>query len=152
MPIVGSTHMASDVQRDFFMLPNPYVWDQDFADMQRNGVNMVRTGWWSAWDQVMKETGVMHEESLRAIEAYLMTARRHNMPIQFNLFAFIPDVFGGGNPYLDPEAVRRQRTFVAAVAERFKRCAVARSTTSSMSPASTSPAHLWATRANGDRL
>ncbi len=151
MPIVGSTHMASDVQRDFFMLPNPYVWDQDFADMQRNGVNMVRTGWWSAWDQVMKETGVMHEESLRAIEAYLMTARRHNMPVQFNLFAFIPDVFGGENPYLDPEAVRRQRTFVAAVAERFRNVPWLIYDLIN-EPSFDKPTHLWATRANGDRF
>jgi hypothetical protein len=149
LPVIGSTHMASDVQRDFFMLPNPYVWDQDFVDMQRNGVNMVRTGWWSAWDQVMKETGVLHEESLRAIEAYLMTARRHNMPVQFNFFAFIPDVFGGQNPYLDPEAVRRQKTFISAVVERFKNIPwLAYDLINE--PSFDKPAHLWATRANGD--
>ncbi len=149
LPVMGSTHMASDVQRDFFMVPNPYVWEQDFTDMQRNGVNMVRTGWWSAWDQVMKETGVMHEESLRAIEAYLMTAHRHNMPVQFNFFAFIPDVFGGQNPYLDPEAVRRQKTFITAVVERFKGVPwLAYDLINE--PSFDKPAHLWATRANGD--
>ncbi len=149
LPVIGSTHMASDVQRDFFMVPNPYVWEQDFSDMQRNGVNMVRTGWWSAWDQVMKETGVMHEESLRAIEAYLMTARRHNMPVQFNFFAFIPDVFGGQNPYLDPEAVRRQKTFITAVVGRFKDVPwLAYDLINE--PSFDKPSHLWATRANGD--
>jgi hypothetical protein len=148
-PILGSNYMASDVQRDFFMLPNPYIWEHDFSDMQRNGVNMVRSGWWSAWDQVMKEEGVLHEESLRAIEAYLMTARRHNMPVQFNLFAFIPDVFGGGNPYLNAEALRRQKTFVAAVAERFKDVPWLIWDLIN-EPSFDKPAHLWATRANGD--
>jgi aryl-phospho-beta-D-glucosidase BglC (GH1 family) len=147
--VVGGTYMASDVQRDFLMAPNPYVWDQDFADMQRNGVNMVRTGLWSAWDQVTKEQGIFHEAALRAIEAYLMTARRHNMPVQFNLFAFIPDVFGGGNPYLSPEALRREKTFVGALAERFK------DVPSLMwdlinEPSFDKPTHLWAMRANGD--
>ena len=151
MPVLGSTYMASDVQRDFFMAPNPYVWDQDFADMQRNGVNMVRTGWWSAWDQITKEQGVFHEASLRAIEAYLMTARRHNMPVQFTLFAFIPDVFGGANPYLDPEALRREKTFVGAVAERFKDVPWLVWDLIN-EPSFDKPTHLWATRANGDRF
>src|SRR2546422_7240346 len=66
--------MASDVQREFFMSPNPYVWDQDMAELRRAGFNMLRTGWWTAWDQVMKESGVVHEEMLRALEAFLMTA------------------------------------------------------------------------------
>ena len=151
LPVMGSTYMASDVQRDYFFVPNPYVWDRDFADMQRNGVNMVRTGWWSAWDQVMKATGVMHEESLRAMEAYLMTARSHNMPVQVTLFAFLPEVFGGENPYLDPEAQRRQKTFVAAIAERFKDIPWLMWDLIN-EPSFDKPTHPWATRANGDRF
>ena len=54
-PIVGTTYMASDVQRQYLMQPNPFVWDRDFAQMHDNGINMVRTGLWTAWDQVMKE-------------------------------------------------------------------------------------------------
>jgi len=29
------------------------------------------------------------------MEAYLMTARKHGLPVQFNVFAFLPDVLGG---------------------------------------------------------
>ena len=61
LPIVGTTYMASDVQRQYLMQPNPFVWDRDFAQMHDNGINMIRTGLWTAWDQVMKEPGVVQE-------------------------------------------------------------------------------------------
>jgi Cellulase (glycosyl hydrolase family 5) len=150
MPVIGTTYMASDVQRNFFMAPNPWVWDQDFADMHRNGVNMIRTGIWSGWDQVMKLNGVMQEDAMRAFEAFLMTARKHEMPVQFNLFAFLPEVFGGQNPYLDPEAVRREKAFVAAMAERFKNAPWLMWDIIN-EPSFDKPTHAWATRANEDQ-
>jgi Cellulase (glycosyl hydrolase family 5) len=149
VPVMGTTYMSSDVQRDFFFVPNAYVWDQDFADMQRNGVNMIRTGLWSGWDQAMKESGVMHEDSMRNFEAFLMTARRHNIPVQFNIFAFLPEIFGGTNPYLDPHAIDRQRTFVAALADRFKNAPYVMWDIIN-EPSFDKPEHPWATRAQGD--
>jgi hypothetical protein len=149
VPVMGTTYMSSDVQRDFFFVPNPYVWDQDFSDMERNGVNMIRTGIWSGWDQAMKESGVIHEDSMRNFEAFLMTARKHNIPVQFNIFAFLPEIFGGTNPYLDPHAIDRQRTFVAALAERFK-AAPYLVWDIINEPSFDKPEHPWATRSNGD--
>src|SRR5579883_1840859 len=149
LPVVGTTYMASDVQRQFFMLPNPYVWDQDFAEMQRNGINMIRSGWWSGWDQIMKDPSAVSEHSLRSMEAFLMTARRHNLPVQWNLFAFIPEVFGGSNPYLDPDAVRRESIFVSSVAGRFKDVPFLAWDLIN-EPSFDNPKHLWATRPNGD--
>jgi hypothetical protein len=81
LPIVGTTYMASDVQRQYLMQPNPFVWDRDFAQMHDNGINMIRTGLWTAWDQVMKEPGVIQDSSLRNLEAFLLTARRYNIPL-----------------------------------------------------------------------
>ncbi len=150
LPVVGTTYMASDVQRQYFMRPNPYVWDRDFAEMRQNGMNMLRTGWWSAWDQVMKD-GVEHEAALRAIEAFLMTARKHQLPVQFNIFAFIPEVLGGQNPYLDPESVRRQRELVLALVGRFKDAPFLTWDLIN-EPSFDNPNRLWATRANGDRF
>jgi len=147
--VMGTTYMSSDVQRDFFFVPNAYVWDQDFADMQRNGANMIRTGIWSGWDQAMKESGVIHEDSMRNFEAFLMTARRHNIPVQFNIFAFLPEIFGGANPYLDPHAIDRQRTFVAALADRFKNAPYLVWDIIN-EPSFEKPEHPWATRSNGD--
>ena len=85
LPIVGTTYMASDVQRQYLMQPNPFVWDRDFAQMHDNGINMIRTGLWTAWDQVMKEPGVVQDSALRNLEAFLLTARRYNIPVQFTL-------------------------------------------------------------------
>jgi len=48
-----------------------------------------------------------------------MTTRKHGLPVQFNFFAFLPEVLGGTNPYLDPQAVRKQQTLVSSVVARF---------------------------------
>src|SRR6267142_616175 len=119
LAVVGTTYMASDVQRLFFDHPNVYVWDKDLAEIRAAGLNMIRTGWWTGWDKLCDEQGQPYERTLRTLEAYLMTARKHDLPVQFNFFAFLPDVLGGENAYFDPEAVRKQRTLVSAVAARF---------------------------------
>ena len=150
-PIVGTTYMASDVQRQYLMQPNPFVWNDDFAQMQANGINMVRTGLWTAWDQVMKEPGVIHDSAMRNLEAFLLTARRYNIPVQFTFFAFTSDNFGGANPYLDPEAVRRQQEFITAIVTRFKDVPWLMWDLIN-EPSFDKPAHLWVTRANGDRF
>ncbi len=151
LPIVGTTYMASDVQRQYLMQPNPFVWNRDFAQMRDNGINMIRTGLWTAWDQVMKEPGVVQESALRNLEAFFMTARHYNIPVQFTFFAFIPDNFGGANPYLDPEAVRRQQDYVTAIVSRFKEVPWLMWDLIN-EPSFDKPAHLWVTRANGDRF
>jgi hypothetical protein len=151
LPVVGTTYMASNVQRQFLMQPNPFVWDRDFAHMHDNGINMIRTGLWTAWDQVMKEPGIVQESALRNLEAFLMTARRYSIPVQFTFFAFIPDNFGGANPYLDPEAVRRQQDYMTAIVSRFKDVPWLMWDLIN-EPSFDKTAHLWVTRANGDRF
>jgi hypothetical protein len=111
--------MSSEVQRLFFDHPNVYVWNSDLGLIHSAGLNMIRSGWWTGWDKLCDETGRPYERTLRTVEAYLMTARKYNLPVQFNFFAFLPEVLGGQNPYLDPEAVRKQQNLVSSVAERF---------------------------------
>jgi hypothetical protein len=120
MPVVGTTYMDSKAQRLLLRYPNPYRWDEDMQQMSDGGLNMLRTGLWTDWAVATDNTDIANEHTLRTIEAFLMTARRHGLPVQFNLFAFMPEVFGGGNPYLDPEAVKREQAFVMSVVERFK--------------------------------
>jgi hypothetical protein len=151
LPIVGTTYMASDVQRQYLMQPNPFIWDRDFFQMHENGINIIRTGLWTAWDQVMKEPGVVQDSALRNLEALFMTARRYNIPVQFTFFAFIPDNFGGANPYLDPEAVRRQQDYMTAIVSRFKNVPWLMWDLIN-EPSFDKTAHLWVTRANGDRF
>jgi len=147
--VAGTTYMASDVQREFFFDPNPYVWDRDMAEIRAAGFNMLRTGWWTGWDQVMKESGVVREDALRSVEAFLLTARAHDLPVQFTIFAFAPEVLGGGNPYLDPEAIRRQRELVLALAGRFGGAPFLIWDLIN-EPSFSNPRRLWATRPNGD--
>jgi hypothetical protein len=119
LAVVGTTYMASDVQRLYFDHPNVYVWNEDLGQISAAGLNMIRTGWWTGWGKFCDEEGRPYERTLRTMEAFLMTARRHGLPVQFEFFAFLPDVLGGENAYLDPQAVRRQTNLVSAVVERF---------------------------------
>lgn len=119
LAVVGTTYMSSEVQRLFFDHPNVYVWNSDLSLIHSAGLNMIRTGWWTGWDKLCDETGRPYDRTLRTLEAYLMTTRKYNLPVQFNFFAFVPEILGGANPYLDGEAVRRQQTLVSSVAARF---------------------------------
>lgn len=145
--VVGTTYMASDVQRLFFEHPNVYVWNSDLAAIRAAGLNMLRTGWWTGWDKLCDENGVPYERTLRTLEAYLMTAHKNGLPVQFNFFAFLPEILGGENAYLDAEAVRKQRTLISSVVARFHEIPfVAWDLINEPSFSQ----HLWKTRPNGD--
>jgi hypothetical protein len=141
--------MASDVHRRFLLEPNPDVWDRDFAAMRRAGINMIRTGIWTGWMLYMPEVGAFDEATLRALDAFLLTARRYDIPVIFTFFAFLPETWGGANPYLDPRAVEAQQTFIKRIVERYRE----------MNdviwdfinePSFCSPDRLWVTRPNYD--
>jgi len=147
LAVIGTTYMSSEVQRLYFDHPNVYVWDRDLRQIHDAGLNMIRTGWWTGWDKFCDENGVPYERTLRTLEAYLMTARKYGLPVQFNFFAFLPEVLGGTNPYLDPEAVRKQKTLITAVATRFHD--VPFLAYDLINEPSFSK-HLWTMRPNGD--
>ena len=148
-PVLGTTYMASDVHRRFLLEPNPSVWDRDFAQMKAAGVNLVRTGIWTGWRRYAPEAGHVDEAALRALDVFLLTARQHGIPVIFTFFAFLPEAWGGANPYLDPRAVAAQQSFLAAVARRY-------AATNDViwdlinEPSFSSAAQLWRTRPNGD--
>lgn len=149
--VAGTSYMASDVHRKFLFEPNPYVWNRDFAAMKRAGVNMIRTGIWTGWKNYMLDVGAPNEAALRALDAFLLTARRYDIPVIFTFFAFLPEMWGGENPYLDARAVQAQKTFLSIVARRYRE----------MNdviwdlinePSFCSPERLWLTRPNYDRF
>lgn len=121
LPVVGTTYMASDVNRLYLYEPNADVWDKDMKQIHDAGLNMLRSGIWTSWDLLVKPDKSMTEEALRSIEAFLMTARQYELPVQFNLFAFLPNTFGGSHAYLDPEALRLQDNYVSSVVQRFSK-------------------------------
>ena len=110
---------------------------------------MIRTGWWTGWDKFCDENGQPYERTIRTLEAYLMTARKYGLPVQFNFFAFLPDVLGGVNSFLDPAAVEKQRTLISAVVARFHD--VPFLAWDLINEPSFSQ-HLWTMRPNGDRI
>jgi hypothetical protein len=120
VPVVGTTYMASDIHRKFLFEPNPHVWDRDFALMAKLGINMVRTGLWTAWTRAMLDPGALDENVLAALDAYVLSAAKSSIPVCFNLYAFVPPAFGGSNPYLDPRALEGQRAFVTLLASRYR--------------------------------
>ena len=149
LAVVGTTYMSSEVQRLYFEHPNVFVWNQDLAQIHEAGLNMIRTGWWTGWDKFCDENGQPYERTLRTLEAYLMTARKYGLPVQFNFFAFLPDVLGGANAFLDPAAVRRQQTLISAVVARFHD--VPFLAWDLINEPSFSQ-HLWRMRPNGDPI
>ncbi len=149
LAIIGTTYMSSEVQRLYFEHPNVYVWNQDLMQIHDAGLNMIRTGWWTGWDKFCDENGQPYERTLRTLEAYLMTARKYGLPVQFNFFAFLPDVLGGTNAFLDPEAVRRQQTLISSVVARFHD--VPFLAWDLINEPSFSQ-HLWTMRPNGDPI
>lgn len=151
LEVVGTTYMASDAQRLYFRYPNPYVWDRDMKQISDAGLNMLRTGIWTDWDVVTGNTGTANEHTLRTIEAFLMTARQYRLPVQFTLFSFMPEVFGGVNPYLDQEAVRREKDFVISIVKPFANVPFLMWDLIN-EPGFDNPKRFFATRANGDAV
>ena len=150
-PVVGTTYMASDVHRRFLLEPNPAVWDKDFAEMKAAGVNMIRTGIWTGWKLLANENGEPHEGVLRAFEAFVLTAKKYDIPVIFTFFAFMPEMFGGKNAYLDPLAIAGQKRFLSAFAGRVKN---SKDTIWDLinEPSFANPKMLWSCRPNGDEF
>ncbi|UOQ49652.1 beta-galactosidase [Gracilibacillus caseinilyticus] len=117
-PIVGQTYMTSDVARKFVFMPNVAAWDYDMATMKEAGINLIRTGLWTGWRHLMYIDGHPSEEVLRSIDAFLLTAKKHNIEVTFNFFAFTPIAYEGENPYLDPRSVKAQKRFIRALIAR----------------------------------
>jgi hypothetical protein len=123
LPVVGMTYMTSDVARKFLFLPNVSVWDKDMAQMRKAGINWIRTGIWTAYRNVMQVDGHASEEVLRSIDAFIMTAKKHDLQVTFTFFSFTPETWEGSNPYLDPRSVEAQKRFVRSIVSRHRETA-----------------------------
>ncbi|MDD5697394.1 MAG: beta-galactosidase [Victivallaceae bacterium] len=119
-PVIGTTYMSSESHRKFLFDPNPYVWDKDFRRMKEAGITMVRTGIWTGIRHIMFDAGVADEAVMRALDAFLMTARRYDITVIFTFFTFFPEAWNGENPYLDPRSIQAQKEYVAAIVQRYK--------------------------------
>ncbi len=132
----GTNYFTTDVYPSGFGFQsssNAYVWERDFAEMTSNGVNFVRTGVWSNYGDLLDGvTGGVKERVLRSLEAFLLSANRHDIQVHFTFFAFDPQTIRrfpgqeslqlgpGTNPYTDPIARRAQKNYIHSFVERFK--------------------------------
>ncbi len=112
---------------------NAAVWENDFAEMERNGITFVRTGVWNDQLKAIDDmSGGVDERFLRNLEAYLLCARRHRIAVNFTMFAFDPQTtlrhpattplmsLPGGNPYIDPVTIKAEQDYMLSIVNRFK--------------------------------
>ncbi len=137
--MVGANYFCTDLYTSAFFNGgsiggNAWVWEKDFAEMERLGFTAVRTGIWQNRARYLDIiSGAADERILRAIEGYLCAAGRHHMQVIFTFFAFDPQtemqqgpgqegnrLGAGSNPYIDPAAIEAQTAYVRAIASRFK--------------------------------
>src|ERR1051326_6927874 len=118
--------------------------------MKAAGIYMVRTGIWTGWTHYMMDVGAPAEGPLRALDAFVLTARKFDIPVIFTLFAFLPESWGGANPYLDPRSLNAQKEFVTAIARRYRDV---REIVWDLinEPSFCNPQYLWQCRPNYDR-
>ena len=128
---VGTNYFSTESNGwDFSGPRNAAVWERDFAEMEKSSINFVRTGVWMPYGGLVGNIpgdGVS-ERFLRNLEAFLLSAQRHHIAVNFTFFAFAPrfteakaeDAQTPANPYLDPEALRPEEAYVRSIVERFK--------------------------------
>lgn len=136
---VGVNYFSTDAYgRAFFFGQsiggNAYVWERDFAEMEKNGITIVRTGIWGNRLRYLEQvSGASGQRLLNAIEAFLSAAARHHIQVIFTFFAFNPGVemqTGGGpgrevmvqgsNPYVDPLSIEVEKNYLRSIVSRFK--------------------------------
>ncbi len=127
---VGTNHFSTEGNGwDFSSPRNALMWERDFADMERHGVNFVRTGvWMNNGKFIEPQTQGVNERFLRNLEGYLAAAGRHHIAINFTFFAFAPHIGERAtpnaettprNPYLDAGMLGEEHAYVASVVRRF---------------------------------
>jgi hypothetical protein len=128
---VGSNYFSTEANGwDFSGPRNAWNWERDFAEMEKHGVNIVRTGvWMTHLHFVEPMTDMVTQRFERNLEAYLLCARRHNILVNFTFFAFVPhtgmrNYFEADdsrrNPYTDPVSIRGEQDYILSVVNRFR--------------------------------
>lgn len=112
---------------------NAWVWERDFAEMEQHGVSFIRTGVWNNHLEIADgSTGQVKERFVRSLEAFLLSAGRHHIHVNFTFCAFDPQTImrhpgeeslltgPGTNPYTDAIAIRAQQNYMLSIVRRFK--------------------------------
>ncbi|MGO8815199.1 MAG: beta-galactosidase [Terriglobia bacterium] len=130
----GTNYFTTDHEGwGFHGAGNAWVWERDFAEMEHHGVSFIRTGVWNTHTEIFDgDTGQVKERFLRNVEAFLLSAARHHIHVNFTFCAFDPQTImrhpgeesfltgPGSNPYTDPVAVHAQLRYMLSIVRRFK--------------------------------
>jgi len=159
---LGTNYFSTDFYAAGFKAGgNAFVWERDFTEMEKHHVNFVRTGVWSNQADILNEvTGGVDERFLRSLEAFLLSAGRHNVHVEFTLCAFNPqgvrhrneeatELGPGTNSYTDPVALRAQLNYVLSIVNRFRNVPYL-SWDLINEPSYSDPHRLWHTVPTGD--
>ncbi len=103
---VGANYFSTEANGwDFSGPRNAWIWERDFAEMQKYGVNFIRTGVWGLnVRQLDPNTKGVTERFLRNLEAFLLSARRHNIIVNWTFWAFTPNAIDPTAPPPQPPA------------------------------------------------
>lgn len=118
--IVGMTYMSGERGRAFLHLPNTDLWLREMQQMKQVGINWIRTGIWTNWRTYMLDDGHMDECMLRSLEAFVTCAAILNLHVTFTFFSFVPEMWEGTHPYLDPRCINAQKRFISHIIARLK--------------------------------
>jgi len=122
-PLIGASYGTLNYGGTSLRYANPGVWDQDFAEMAAMGIHLVRVNLWGGGvSTTMPESGVWREEGLRELDALLMTAQQHRIPILLTMLPFASPCCRKLDASLDSEALSDQEEFVRLLVERYKNC------------------------------
>jgi hypothetical protein len=147
---VGANYFSTEANGwDFAGPRNAWIWERDFDEMQRYGVTFVRTGVWGPTIRLIDPANKgVTERFLRNLEAFLLSAHRHNIIVNFTFYAFTPRPLdpvaaptapppaaapaagrgGRGAPqgpaepnvYMDAASVKSELNYVLSIVNRFK--------------------------------
>ena len=115
----GTTYFCSRYHRQFLHRPNPYIWREDMNFFNFCGVKILRTGIFTAWEDIMDSFGNFNQSWLNALDCWLHNAKKHSIHVQFTIFSFSPPAWGGMNVWLDSKSLTAQMTFVKYLTRRY---------------------------------
>ena len=128
---VGTNYFGTEENGwDFSGTRNAAGWEHDFAQMKAHGISFVRTGVWMSNSRFIDgDLGGVNERFLRNVEAFLLSAQRYGVAVNFTFYAFSPKAGAprpdesstpAQNPYLDPGMLHQEQAYIRSVASRFR--------------------------------
>ncbi len=107
-PMHGTTYVVSGLYRDCFQRVNAAQCDKEMSHLKSAGINVLRTGIWTGYEEVFNEDGTFKETSLRSLDAYFLTAAKYDLPVHLVFAAFVMNHWDRSrDPFHDPGMIRK---------------------------------------------